>query len=116
MQVINLLSAPATYPAIDGDQPNGMIFNFIRVNLYISNAGIFWQWLRASDNQWGAEIALNPGYYSLDRDAAGIQVRSQSASDKATVTIELLEAQDIPDVFLNETNRHSYAPDFTGGY
>lgn len=113
MQVINLLSAPAKYPALDGDQPNGMIFNFVRVNLYVSSAGIFWQWQRAVDSQWQNEIALNVGYYSFDRDASGIQVRSQLQSNLATVTIELLEINDIPDVFLQETPGHTY-PDFRG--
>ena len=109
MLVINLLKAPTTYPAILGDQPNGMIYDFIRVNLYVSVAGIFYEWKRQSDSEWQPEIALNVGYYSLDRDGAGIQVRSQSSS-LATVTIELLTVQDIPDVFLQETNKHIYDP------
>ena len=115
MQVINLLPAAAKYPALNGDSPNGMLFKFARVNLYVSTAGIFWQWQRAWDEQWQPEIALGVGYYSFDRDAIGIQVRSQNAGNLATVTIELLETQDIPDVFLQETSQHPYTPDYSGG-
>lgn len=104
-QVINVLSAPNKYPQISGGDPNGMLADFIRVNLYVTGAGIFWQWQRKTDNQWTLEIALNTGYYSFDRDGSGIQVRSQSASALATVTIELLEPDDFPDVFL--TTQHA---------
>jgi hypothetical protein len=102
MLVINLLNAPAIYPLIDGDSPNGMIIDFVRVNLYVSVAGIFWSWLRKADSQWTQEVALAAGYYSFDRDGAGIEVRSQNPGLLATVTIELIEESDMPDIFLTQ--------------
>jgi len=98
MQVINLQSVPQTYPVPQGGNPNGMIVDFIRVNFYILNAGIFWHFQRQDDGVWQPDVALPTGYFSLDRDASGIEFRSQT-STLATVTIELVERLDIPREF-----------------
>lgn len=106
---------PIVYPPIHGGDPNGMLFDFVRLNFYVSLQSIFYRWLRKADNQWTTdEIQLVPGYYSLDRDGLGVEFRSlqDGTGILATVTCELIEISDIPDVFLQETNQHTYNPGY----
>ncbi len=60
----------------------------VRVNLDVSGGGIFYQ--LADDPaaaRWRDDIALNPGFYSLDQRADAVRVRSMTPGTPATVTL-----------------------------
>lgn len=110
MKAINLVNVPTVYPTLKGGDPNGMLFDFVRINFYVQTQQILYRWLRKIDNQWTTdEIQLRQGYYSFDRDGSGVEFRSLSDGTGilATITVELIETNDLPDIFLNETPSHT---------
>jgi hypothetical protein len=97
VQVLNVAQAPYAYPLQHGGDPNGALFPFVRMNLYVNTGPIWFRWQRAYDDNWTDEILLQIGYYSFDRDGQGIEVRSQLVTfgTFAFVIAELVEPQDI---------------------
>jgi hypothetical protein len=71
--------------------------NSVRINLDVDGAGIYYQlgenW---PASQWRDEIALGPGFRSLDQRADAIRVRSQSPGSAARVTLAAYPPDEIP--------------------